>query len=107
MTDFVENTRQTELLAETSKIAWKELQYFFASGKAIYVATELDLINIAAHIAADNTDVVEGWMQSTQIAPVSNDQARTWYENDTIVWAVVVKPWVLVQEVTNSPARSI
>ena len=32
---------------ETSKIAWQELQRFFASGAAVFVASELDLVEVA------------------------------------------------------------
>ena len=29
--------------------------------------------------------------------PVSDLQAQDWYQQDSEVWAVVVKPWILVQ----------
>jgi len=29
---------------------------------------------------------------------VTDAQAITWFEQDAAVWAVVVKPWILVQE---------
>jgi hypothetical protein len=37
-------------------------------------------------------------MQNNQIALVSDQQALKWLEADVNVWAVVVKPWILVQE---------
>ncbi len=89
------------LLLETAKISWKELQYFFAAGHAVYVSAELDLISVAHHIADDDKDIVEGWMQSGKVIHVSNDQARDWYKSNALVWAVVVKPWVLVQDDTQ------
>jgi len=36
---------------ETSRIAWEELQRFFASGKAIFVSGTLDLIDVAIQIS--------------------------------------------------------
>lgn len=90
-----------KLLLETAKIPWKELQYFFAAGHAVYVSAELDLISVAHHIADDDKDIVEGWMNSGKVTHVSNDQARDWYKSDAQVWAVVVKPWVLVQDDTQ------
>jgi len=82
---------------ETSQIAWKELQRFFAAGTAVFVASELDLVDVAYQFSIDNKDRVAEWMQSNQVALVSDRQATDWIEADAVVWAVVVKPWVLVQ----------
>jgi hypothetical protein len=83
---------------ETSQIAWNELQRFFASGSAVFVASSLDLIDVAYQFSIDNKDQVTLWMQNNQISLVSDQQALMWLEADTTVWAVVVKPWILVQE---------
>ena len=83
---------------ETSQIAWHELQRFFASGSAVFVASSLDLIDVAYQFSIDNKDQVTQWMQNNQISLVSDQQALMWLEADTTVWAVVVKPWILVQE---------
>jgi hypothetical protein len=83
---------------ETSQIAWKELQRFFANGAAVFVASNLDLVEAAYQFSIDNKDQVALWMQSNQLALVSDQQATDWFEQDAAVWAVVVKPWILVQE---------
>ena len=83
---------------ETSKIAWTELQRFFASGAAVFVASTLDLVDVAYQFSIDNKQQVALWVQNNQIAPVSDQQAINWLESDAEVWAVVVKPWILVQE---------
>jgi hypothetical protein len=83
---------------ETSQIAWNELQRFFASGSAVFVASSLDLIDVAYQFSIDNKDQVTLWMQNNQISLVSDQQALMWLEADTTVWAIVVKPWILVQE---------
>ena len=83
---------------ETSQIAWKQLQRFFANGSAVFVAPELDLVEVAYQFSIDNKIQVEHWLQNQQIALVSDQQALTWFEKDADVWAVVVKPWILVQE---------
>jgi hypothetical protein len=82
---------------ETSRIAWKELQRFFASGTAVFVAPDLDLVDVAYQFSIDNKDQVALWMQNEQVALVSDQQALNWLETDAEVWAVVVKPWILVQ----------
>lgn len=82
---------------ETAQIAWTELQRFFASGVAVFVSAELDLVEVAHQFAADNKIQVEQWLQNQHIALVSDQQALQWLEDNAQVWAVVVKPWVLVQ----------
>ena len=83
---------------ETSQIAWKELQRFFANGSAVFVASDLDLVDVAYQFSIDNKDQVALWMQNHQVALVTDRQAIDWLEADADVWAVVVKPWILVQE---------
>lgn len=86
---------------ETSQIAWKELQRFFASGAAVQVSAELDLVEVAYQISEDNKPQVEQWLLAGQVGKVSDTQAQTWFDADAEVWAVVVSPYVLVQEVKN------
>jgi len=83
---------------ETSTIAWRELQRFFAGGLAIAIDARLDLVEVAYEFSVDNKKQVTEWLTSGLIAHVSDQQALAWIENDTEVWAVVVKPWVLVQD---------
>jgi len=96
---------KAEILSETSKIPWSELQRFFAAGKAVYVSLELDLIEVAVQVSNDNSNLVRQWMDTAKVAPVSDVQARYWIDNDAIVWAVVVKPWVLVQEIKENSSE--
>lgn len=88
---------------ETSRIAWKELQRFFASGAAIFVSGGLDLVEVAVQISKDNKEQVAQWLETGQIARVSDAQALSWYEANADVWAVVVRPYVLVQAAEKSP----
>jgi hypothetical protein len=82
---------------ETSRIAWRELQRFFASGAAIYVSPELDLVEVAFQISEDNKAQVQAWMDGGLVARVTDEQALGWYEADADMWAVVVSPYVFVQ----------
>lgn len=87
----------SELVLETAQIHWNELQRFFASGNAIAVDESLDLIHVATEIIKDNAVQIKQWMDSGLVDAVKDSQAQSWYENNTLVWALVVKPWVLVQ----------
>ena len=83
---------------ETSQIPWHELQRFFAAGFAISVSSELDLVEVAYQFSLDNKTQVEQWLKQEKIGPVSDPLAMKWYEEKKTVWAVVIKPWILVQE---------
>jgi len=82
---------------ETSTIAWSELMRFFAGGLTVMVAKDLDLVEVATQFSKDNKDQVEQWMLANKISKVSDKQAQDWLDSDTLVWSVVVKPWILVQ----------
>ena len=93
---------QAELATQTAKMPWTELQRFFATGQAFAVAPGVDLVDVAARIATDDKAVIETLIAEQQFGPVSDEQALAWVETDARVWAVVVKPWVLVQAVQPS-----
>jgi len=88
----------SEFLSETAQIPWHELQRFFASGHAIAVDESLDLIHVATQITNDNATQIKNWMNAGLVDAVNDSQAKIWYEKDALVWALVVKPWVLVQQ---------
>lgn len=44
---------KAKLNQETAKANWKELQPFFARGQTVYVAPELDLIEVALAFSED------------------------------------------------------
>lgn len=97
-----ENDLASELVLETAKIRWHELQRFFASGNAIAVDASLDLIHVATEITKDNATQVKIWMDASLVDTVKDTQAAEWYEQDASVWALVIKPWVLVQPINTS-----
>lgn len=91
-----ENTRK--IIQETALIPWQELQRFFASGQAIEVSKDIDLIYVAKQFSDDNATVIKTWMDKGDVKPVSDESAAHWFEMNTPVWATVVLPWVLVQD---------
>lgn len=87
-----------KLNMETSQIAWSELLRYFAGGLVIVVSNELDLVDVAARFSIDDKATVEQWLHAGKLAKASDAQATAWLEADTLLWAVVARPWVLVQE---------
>lgn len=100
--DGVVDETLAELAAQTAKIPWRELQRFFAAGQTIAVAADVDLVATARRVMDDDADTLRALIDSGRVAAVSDEQARAWIADDASVWAVVVKPWVLVQAVTDN-----
>ncbi len=96
--DNDEKLLRGQINLETAQIAWRELQRYFASGATIFVSPALDLVEVAYQIAVDNAAQIAEWMEGGQIARVTDEQAISWHEADTVVWAVVARPYVLIQE---------
>lgn len=95
------NEIEQQINLETAQIHWHELQRFFASGNAIAVDPTLDLTHVAAQIVADNAAQIKEWMEAGLVDVVKDSQAQIWYEQNALVWAVVIKPWVLVQVIID------
>ena len=103
--EFLQQERELErakIVSETAKIPWLELQRFFAAGKVMLVAAELDLVDVAYAFQLDDIEQVKTWTENQQVSPVNDDQAKHWVASQALLWAVVVKPWVLVQAITDS-----
>ncbi len=97
----LEQEERNRLNLETAKMPWAELQRWFASGATVYVAPELDLIDVALQMARDNTSMIRPWIERGLVGRVSDQQAATWSETGAVLWTVVVKPWVMVQPVSK------
>jgi len=95
-----------KLNLETARIAWKDLQTYFAHGSVIFVDASLDLLLVAEQLTADNTPMFTEWMNAQLVGRVTDDQARAWFEADAELWSVVIKPWVLVQEDASAMSSS-
>ncbi len=93
------NELEQKLNLETAQIRWHELQRYFASGNAIGVDASLDLIHVATQIAENNATQIKTWMEAGLLDAIKDQQALNWYEQDAMVWALVIKPWVLVQPI--------
>ena len=87
-----------KLLAETAKIGWPELERFFARGMLLRVASDLDLVSVAEAIASDDTAQITQWLSAGLVERVQSETAADFAARDPDLWAVVVSPWICVQE---------
>lgn len=90
---------RAKLNLETAQLAWPELERHFARGDVIKVAPGMDLVDTALHIAENNTATVQAWLAEGRIGRAELADAEDWHARQPMFWAVVVAPWVLVQEV--------
>lgn len=87
---------------ETSQISWHELQRFFAGGWLIYVSNTTSILDIAVAFSQDNKEQVSKWLNTGEVAKVTDKQAKQWHSSNASFWATVVRPWVLIQPVTQT-----
>lgn len=89
-----------KLLSETARIDWQELQPFFARGALLRVAMDADLVAVAEGLAEDDRERVAAWLNNGQLCKVDVEHAQDFLARDQQLWAVVVAPWVVIQERT-------
>ncbi|BDX19270.1 hypothetical protein MFKK_20800 [Halopseudomonas aestusnigri] len=90
------------ILGATAQIEWKVLEPHFARGDLLAVDAALDLVQVAAAMMDDNSEAIKGWMDAGQLQVATDSCAADWAErNPDTLWAVVIRPWVLVQERTG------
>ncbi len=90
-----------ELHLETARISWQELETHFARGVVIRVDGDLDLVEVATCFANDDKQAAEAWINAGKVQHLDMHTAKDWEGRDPDLWAVVVAPWVLVQERRN------
>ncbi len=91
----------TKLNLETGKIGWPELQRHFARGQVYVVGPSLDLVEVAYAMVQDERSQVEQWLNERTFAQATAAHARDWQARSPQFWALVVAPWVLVQEMAD------
>ena len=87
-----------KLNQDTAKIKWSGLHEHQQQESVIAVSIDLDLIDVACEFTFDNHGQVKAWLEEAQVNKVSDELARQWSTEERELWAVVVAPWVLVQE---------
>ena len=94
---------RAKLNLETAQLQWSELERHFARGDVIKIAIGTDLIEAALNVAENNAATVQTWLSEGRIARAEMSDAEGWHARQPMFWAVVVAPWVLVQEIVEQP----
>ncbi|WP_375737956.1 DUF2288 domain-containing protein [Pseudomonas boanensis] len=98
------STLYAKLLGETAEITWQELQPFFARGALLWVEGDEDLVAVALAVAEDDKVKVAELLTAGKMSKVESARAEELLARDPQLWAVVVAPWVLIQERAQAPA---
>lgn len=91
------------LNAQTALISWQELARHFARGVVICVHRDKDLLRVAESLVQDRSEEVARLHEQGLLHRARDEDAIRWQQQGTEFWAVVVAPWVLVQEGTADP----
>ncbi len=89
---------RAKLLGETATAPWRELQRFFAQGAVVSVEPGLDLVEVGLAMSRDRAGLFQAWLAVGQVTLTTDAQARAWLDTDAHLWTLVIKPWILVQE---------
>jgi len=95
--------RYLKLLGETAQVRWSELAPLHLRGVLLHIAGDLDLVSVAEAVAGDDAQQVATWAASGLLQRMPADTAAGFEANDAPLWAVVVAPWVLVQQRHEDP----
>ncbi|MCF6288026.1 MAG: DUF2288 domain-containing protein [Proteobacteria bacterium] len=95
--EFTIKTYQ-QMQQECAAVFYQEIEKFFARGMLVLVAQDLDIIEVALAIQADNSKQIQEWISQEQVIRVHDEYASKWSENNATLMAITAVPWVLVQE---------
>lgn len=96
-----EELRQ-KILLETARLEWPELARYFARGLVVIAAADVDLVEAAACLAENDVEKLRAWTDSGLVRRALDADAKRWDAETQSFWAVVVAPWVLVQEMETA-----
>lgn len=79
-------------------VNWGYLEKHFQNGALIYVDESLDIKEVGQSISEDNKDQVSSWLSSGDILKPGTQHAEHWKRSETVFRALIVTPFVLIQE---------
>ncbi len=93
---------RAKLISETGKLEWSELERHFARGALVAVNPGIDLIDVALCIANDDKATMGKWFDADTVRCAETADAEAWVKTQPLFWAVVIAPWVVIQEIDDS-----
>jgi len=91
---------RVELQESIDEAEWGWLEPHARRDSIIVVSPDLDLVDVGIAIASDNTLYVQRWIEEALIQKPSPGQLSNWAQEQSKRFnALIVQPYVLVQEV--------
>lgn len=98
MSDTIERFKQ-----DLAEVGWKDLRIHLQRDAIIMVAQELDLVEVATVVAADDKLKVADWIGEGQLQKPSAEQVQAWEaELEKPFRMLIVQPFILVQPVNHA-----
>ncbi len=102
-----EMTTQDHFEEELGVISHLDIQKHFAKGVVLLADNDLDIVQVAMAMHADDADQIQTWVEGEKLIRAHDEHAKAWVAARSVFKAVTVAPWVLVQEVSVSDADVI
>lgn len=77
---------------------WKTLRPHLLRDAVILVAPDLDLIDVGIKVAEDDKAAIVQWIRAGKLTKPTPREAAVWEKGETDPLAVIVSPFVLVQQ---------
>ncbi len=85
----------------TGEICWEYLRPHYAHGALVWVDSSLSLTEVGRAFSEDDTEQVSLWRRSGDILLPSDLHAKYWSEAQSRFLALVVSPFVLIQDIPS------
>jgi hypothetical protein len=81
------------------EVSWSYLLPHFKTGSLLFIATNLDIKTVGEALSQDDVEAVKAWRKSGDLLNPSQPHADYWADQEFTFRALVVSPFVLMQQV--------
>ena len=92
------STASERLEKYTGEVTWKYLKSHFEAGALVYIDQALSITEVGEAFTSDDAARVKEWRGKGDIVTPSAPHAEYWEQSGTVFRALVVSPFVLIQE---------
>jgi hypothetical protein len=90
---------RTSLRASLDQAEWSWIARHLERDAVIVVTLKLDLVEVAAKVAEDDTAAIQGWISQGHVRKPTREELEAWGQAPDRKFAtLVVQPYVLIQE---------
>jgi len=94
---FMKESLTKKLKNEIGTANWPLLKPHAERGVLLIIHPQLDLLEVAAQMAEDRTEMIRMWLDGGQIVRPTSEQMEIWETGDSIFTCIIVQPFILIQ----------